>query len=75
MKNIICTIAFGLFLFPCFLIGAEKEPSEAEKKQREENAARFAQIAASFGGKMIEKKDKPKMTVLPLTEMDIRARL
>lgn len=75
MAYIIHTITLGLFLLPCFLMGAEKQPSEEQKRQWAADAKRYEQIVAALGGKMAEQKNKPKITDTPLTKTDIRAKL
>jgi hypothetical protein len=54
MTRIIRTIILGAFLLPCFLVGSENAPSEAQKKQCEADAQRYRAMVTALGGKFAD---------------------
>lgn len=61
----------------------QEQPSDAQKAKWEADAQRFARATTAMGGKMLhpdkktttEQKDKPKITDIPTSTTDVRARL
>jgi hypothetical protein len=75
---ILFTFTLGLFLFPSIAIGSQESSAE-QKKQWEEDAAKFKRMAAALSGKMggFEDNTQNEKIILdqPKTDTDQKAKL
>ncbi len=82
MTRIIRTITLGIFLLPCFLVGSENAPTEAQKKQWAADAERYKATVMALGGKFADsdhahdpKKTEPQPSQSPKKILNRPAKL